>query len=191
MSHNKNNSPIEYHLDRRSLLKRGAVISSGFLGILGPSGLAAFADTKPKKQSMREVNRRIRPLSCDTMVALPDATTTGTTVLGKNSDRPVFDCQPLVQFSRQKHARESSIKLEYQTIPQVRETYATIGSSPYWCWGYEEGISQPKAERSRTDHLRETHCRCDYRDAIAERIGGHIWKSGRGLPNPARGRAPT
>jgi secernin len=91
---------------------------------------------------MRDVNRRVHPLSCDTMVAMPDATTTGTTVLGKNSDRPVFDCQPLVRYPRQKHASESSIQLEYQTIPQARETYATIGSSPYWCWGYEEGINE-------------------------------------------------
>lgn len=126
-------------LNRRSLLKSGA---AGFFGMLGPNGLAALADAKPKQQSMRDVNRRVRPLSCDTMVALPDATTTGTTVLGKNSDRPVFDCQPLVQFPRQKHSPESSIKLEYQTIPQMRETYATIGSSPYWCWGYEEGINE-------------------------------------------------
>ena len=126
-------------LNRRSLLKSG---TGGFLGLLCPNGLAALADTNSDNSSMRDINRRVRPLSCDTMVALPDATTTGTTVLGKNSDRPVFDCQPLVHYPRQQHASGSAIKLEYQTIPQTGETYSTIGSSPYWCWGYEEGINE-------------------------------------------------
>lgn len=27
-------------------------------------------------------------------------------------------------------------------VPQAAETYATLGSSPYWCWGYEEGINE-------------------------------------------------
>ncbi|MBI3988728.1 MAG: C69 family dipeptidase [candidate division NC10 bacterium] len=76
------------------------------------------------------------------MVALPDATTTGTTILGKNSDRPIYDCQPLMSYPRQTHPPGATLKLEYREIPQVRETYATIGSSPYWCWGYEEGINE-------------------------------------------------
>ena len=129
-------------LNRRAMLKRGTTMGTAFLSLLGPSSLSALADTQLWHRSIRDVNRRVRPLSCDTMVALPDATTTGTTVLGKNSDRPVFDCQPLAQHARQQHATDSSIKLEYRTIPQARETYATIGSSPYWCWGYEEGINE-------------------------------------------------
>jgi len=130
-------------LARREFLQAGTdVLGVGLLGLLAPDGLFAWVETESRTQSMRDVNRRVRPLSCDTMVALPDATTTGTTVLGKNSDRPVFDCQPLVQYPRKKYASKSSIKLEYRTIPQVHETYATIGSSPYWCWGYEEGLNE-------------------------------------------------
>ena len=138
----RTNVPQAGRLNRRTLLKRGATLGGGFVGMLTPGGLAALAETPPRTRSMREVNRRVRPLSCDTMVALPDATTTGTTVLGKNSDRPVFDCQPLIHFPRQQHAIDSTIKLEYRTIPQVEQTYATIGSSPYWCWGYEEGVNE-------------------------------------------------
>jgi secernin len=81
-------------------------------------------------------------MSCDTMVALPDATTTGTTVLGKNSDRPVFDCQPLVRHPAATHPADATLALEYQTIPQTPRTYGTVGSSPYWCWGYEEGLNE-------------------------------------------------
>jgi len=76
------------------------------------------------------------------MVALADATTTGATILGKNSDRPVYDSQPLVLNPRQTHPEGSTLKLEYVEVPQVRETCATIGSSPYWCWGYEEGMNE-------------------------------------------------
>src|SRR6476620_3727979 len=36
----------------------------------------------------------------------------------------------------------STLHLEYVTIPQAPCTYAHLGSSPYWCWGYEEGINE-------------------------------------------------
>src|SRR3954454_10331081 len=79
---------------------------------------------------------------CDTWVALQDATLSGQVILGKNSDRPIFDCQPLVFFPRQSWMPGSRIKLEYVELPQAQSTYATLGSSPYWCWGYEEGINE-------------------------------------------------
>lgn len=80
--------------------------------------------------------------ACDTWVALPDATAAGVTMLGKNSDRPMFDCQPLLPHPRRQWPAGSTVKLGRVTIPQVGETYATLGSSPYWCWGYEEGINE-------------------------------------------------
>ncbi len=79
---------------------------------------------------------------CDTWVALQDATLSGQVILGKNSDRPIFDCQPLVLYPRQHWPPGSRIELEYVDLPQVETTYATLGSSPYWCWGYEEGINE-------------------------------------------------
>jgi secernin len=63
-------------------------------------------------------------------------------IFGKNSDRPIFDCQPLVLYPAQTWAPNSRIQLEYIDIPQVEATYATLGSSPYWCWGYEEGLNE-------------------------------------------------
>ena len=82
------------------------------------------------------------PGACDTWVAMGDATTCGHTILAKNSDRPTFGCQPLVQYPRRKWPDGSKIDLARITIPQVKETYATLGSSPYWSWGYEEGINE-------------------------------------------------
>jgi secernin len=79
---------------------------------------------------------------CDTWVALQDATLTGQVIFGKNSDRPAFDCQPLVRYPRREWPKGSKIQLEYVEIPQTERTYATLGSSPYWCWGYEEGINE-------------------------------------------------
>jgi secernin len=79
---------------------------------------------------------------CDTWVALQDATLSGQVILGKNSDRPIFDCQPLLFTPRQSWSPGSRIKLEYVELSQVNVTYATLGSSPYWCWGYEEGINE-------------------------------------------------
>ncbi|HHY91979.1 MAG TPA: secernin-2 [Firmicutes bacterium] len=79
---------------------------------------------------------------CDTLVALPNVTTTGTVILGKNSDRPAFDCQPLHYAPRTNHPPGEVIPLAYVELPQVETTYATVGSRPYWCWGYEEGFNE-------------------------------------------------
>lgn len=79
---------------------------------------------------------------CDTWVALADATRTQQVIFAKNSDRPIFDCQPLVRYPAQDWPANSQIQLEYRQIPQVPRTYANLGSSPYWSWGYEEGINE-------------------------------------------------
>jgi secernin len=79
---------------------------------------------------------------CDTWVALADATRDQHVIFGKNSDRPIFDSQPLLFYPRQSWPAGSPLQLEHVALPQVPETYATLGSSPYWCWGYEEGINE-------------------------------------------------
>ena len=79
---------------------------------------------------------------CDTWVALKDATEEGRVIFAKNSDRPIFDCQPLVLQPRQGWQPGSAIQTEYVQVPQVEVTYAHLGSQPYWCWGYEEGINE-------------------------------------------------
>lgn len=80
--------------------------------------------------------------ACDTWVALRDTTTRGLLLFAKNSDRTVFDCQPLMFYPQRKWPAGTQINLGRLTIPQVSETYATLGSSPYWCWGFEEGINE-------------------------------------------------
>ena len=79
---------------------------------------------------------------CDTWLALGDVTLSQNVIFGKNSDRPIFDCQPLVFFPRKEWPANSHIQTEYVELPQADVTYAHLGSRPYWCWGYEEGINE-------------------------------------------------
>ncbi|MBW7885652.1 MAG: C69 family dipeptidase, partial [Caldilineaceae bacterium] len=79
---------------------------------------------------------------CDTWVAMRDVTRAGQVILAKNSDRPVFDCQPLGLYPRMEWPAGSMIQLEYLAIQQVEHTHALLGSGPYWCWGFEEGINE-------------------------------------------------
>jgi secernin len=79
---------------------------------------------------------------CDTWVALGDVTRDGLTIFAKNSDRPIFDCQPLVLAPRATWPAGATLQLEYRAIPQAAQTYATLGAGPYWCWGYESGINE-------------------------------------------------
>ena len=68
---------------------------------------------------------------CDTWVALGDMTTKQSVIFAKNSDRPIFDCQPLVFTPTNLLARSTiRLQLEYVTLPQVDVTYATLGSGP-------------------------------------------------------------
>lgn len=80
-----------------------------------------------------------RPWSCDTFVALPDATASGSVLFGKNSDRPAGETQPL----RSEPARQAGepLRLAYLTIDDA-PAFAHVGSAPFWCWGYEIGVNE-------------------------------------------------
>jgi CubicO group peptidase (beta-lactamase class C family)/dipeptidase len=79
---------------------------------------------------------------CDTWVALSDSTRNGLVLFAKNSDRLIFSSQPLEFHPRRQWPDGSEIDLGRLSIPQVPTAYATLGSSPYWCWGYEQGINE-------------------------------------------------
>ena len=63
-------------------------------------------------------------------------------VFGKNSDRPLDEAQPLASVPRQTHPAGAHVRCQYLTIPQVLETYAVLGSRPWWMWGYEQGVNE-------------------------------------------------
>lgn len=83
-----------------------------------------------------------RPWSCDTFVALPDATADGAVVLGKNSDRPAGECQPLRYWPRRPAGPRGRLRLAYLDIADVEPSWAHLGSSPHWCWGHELGVNE-------------------------------------------------
>jgi secernin len=74
-------------------------------------------------------------------VALPPATTDGSTLFAKNSNRLALESQPLVQVPPRRHRRGSRVRCQYVSIPQVRETRGFIGSQPFWLWGLEHGVN--------------------------------------------------
>jgi len=82
------------------------------------------------------------PQSCDTVVALGNATSPGQTLFAKNSDRPAAECQPLVQHPRRTHGSDAVVQCQFVTLPQAETTYRHVGSRPYWCWGYEHGFNE-------------------------------------------------
>src|SRR5581483_597002 len=79
---------------------------------------------------------------CDTWVALPDVTASGQLIFAKNSDRPVYDCQPLVFRPRRTWPAGARVATEYLELPQAPETHAHLGSRPYWSFGYESGLNE-------------------------------------------------
>jgi secernin len=82
-----------------------------------------------------------RPWSCDSFVVLPVATADGSMLLGKNSDRPVNETQPLRYLPARAPARGDRLRLAYVDLADDRQTLAHVGASPYWCWGHELGLN--------------------------------------------------
>jgi secernin len=99
---------------------------------------------------------------------MSDVTLTGQVILAKNSDRPIFDCQPLMFYPRTEWPAPQPIQLEYVELPQVEVTYATLGSSPYWCWGYEEGINEHRVAIGNEAMYTKT-----FREAAQAHRSGH------------------
>jgi dipeptidase len=81
-------------------------------------------------------------LACDSLVALGNCTRDGDTLFAKNSDRPAFECQPLVQLPARHGLTGQRVRCTYIEIPQAAETARVIGSKPFWCWGFEHGLNE-------------------------------------------------
>ena len=79
---------------------------------------------------------------CDTIVALGNATSDGSTIFGKNSDREPDETQNLCIFPFSSHLPGESVRCTYVSIPQVSETNKIFLCRPFWMWGGEMGINQ-------------------------------------------------
>lgn len=80
--------------------------------------------------------------SCDTLAVYKTQSASGSNLFAKNSDRDIDEAQPLLFFPAKKHEAGEKLKCTYIEIDQVEETYAMIGSKPWWIWGFEHGINE-------------------------------------------------
>lgn len=80
--------------------------------------------------------------SCDTWVAVGNSTRDHSVIMGKNSDRPSVEAQPLVYHARSTHEPGEMVRCTHIEIPQVEVTYAHIGSKIWWTFGYEHGMNE-------------------------------------------------
>jgi len=80
--------------------------------------------------------------SCDTIVALGEATNSGNVIFAKNSDRPPNEAQPLTLCEAHDYPISSMVNCTYLSIPQAKHTFRVLGSRPFWMWGFEFGINE-------------------------------------------------
>ncbi len=78
---------------------------------------------------------------CDTVVALAPATTDGSVILAKNSDREPNEAHRVVFVPAAEHA-EAEVRCTYRAIPQVGHTHAVLLAKPFWIWGAEMGANE-------------------------------------------------
>ncbi|MBN1614886.1 MAG: C69 family dipeptidase [Deltaproteobacteria bacterium] len=78
---------------------------------------------------------------CDTFVATPDYTASGSMILGKNSDREPNEAQTILRIPAADH-EEKTLKATFIAIPQVRHTFEVLLSKPFQMWGAEMGANE-------------------------------------------------
>ena len=79
---------------------------------------------------------------CDSMIALPAATRSESSLFAKNSDRPPNEAQFLDWIPEAAHASGQRLQCTYLDIPQIQQTHALLLSRPFWMWGGEMGVNQ-------------------------------------------------
>lgn len=77
---------------------------------------------------------------CDTLCALPSASSTDATVFAKNSDRPPDEPQDLEWHPSR--TDERTVRTTYLEIEGAGETLGVLGSRPRWMWGFEHGVNE-------------------------------------------------
>jgi secernin len=81
-------------------------------------------------------------MGADLVVALARATGNGRALFGHTSHRPAGECQRLLRVPGRELTAGETVRLQYLTLPQVRQTYTVLGSQPAGCWGFTHGVNE-------------------------------------------------
>lgn len=79
---------------------------------------------------------------CDSFVALPGATLTGTTLAAKNADCEINEAQVVLRLPRCRYPDGAAVRTTHLVMPQARETHEIIVDKSFWTWGGEIGINE-------------------------------------------------
>jgi len=79
---------------------------------------------------------------CDSFVALPSATTTGTTLAAKSADCEINEAQAVLRLPRRRYPEGAVLRATHIVIPQSRETHEIIIDKSFWTWGGEIGVNE-------------------------------------------------
>ena len=77
-------------------------------------------------------------MGCDVIAAWSDHGA----IFAKNSDRPVYECQPLFHAPYRTYGPNATVRCQYLEIAQAPHTLAILGSRPWWLWGFEHGVNE-------------------------------------------------
>ncbi|RPI91838.1 MAG: peptidase U34, partial [Spirochaetales bacterium] len=78
---------------------------------------------------------------CDTVVATREATSDGSVILAKNSDREPNEVQLLHHIPARSFTNPGDLQCTYLKIPQAYRTAELLLSRPAWMWGCEMGAN--------------------------------------------------
>ena len=79
---------------------------------------------------------------CDSFVALPEVTQTGSVLAAKNADCEINEAQVVIRLPRRSYADGAMVRTTHVVIPQARQTHEVILDKSFWTWGGEIGLNE-------------------------------------------------
>ena len=79
---------------------------------------------------------------CDTFVVLPEKSSNGSVVFGKNSDRDPNEPHKVQLVDAKTYPSGQDVQCTYRSIPQIKSTHKVLLFKPVWIWGAEMGINE-------------------------------------------------
>lgn len=79
---------------------------------------------------------------CDSFVALPSATATGSTLAAKNADCEINEAQAVIRLPGRTYPDGAMLRTTHIVIPQARKTHEIILDKSFWTWGGEIGLNE-------------------------------------------------